>query len=167
LQITGTHIAYYHLCYRKLWLFANGINMEHTSDVVGEGKLIGVTSYQDRASKFTEIEIDGVKIDFYDAKNRVIHEVKKSDCVEQAHFAQVKYYIYKLRQKGIEDVTGIIEYPKLRQREQVSFDADDEIYIQQWVREVENIIHSERCPEVIRSKICKSCSYYDFCYSTE
>lgn len=25
---TGTHFNYYQLCHRKLWLFANGINME-------------------------------------------------------------------------------------------------------------------------------------------
>ena len=31
---TGTHFNYYHICYRKLWLFANGINMEHVSDTV-------------------------------------------------------------------------------------------------------------------------------------
>lgn len=62
LTITGTHIAYYHVCHRKLWLFANGINMEHTSDAVSEGKLIGETSYRGRAEKFTEIEIDGVII---------------------------------------------------------------------------------------------------------
>lgn len=68
MTVTGTHIAYLHLCHRKLWLFANGINMEHTSELVAEGKLIGETSYSDRAQKFTEIEIDGVKIDFYDAK---------------------------------------------------------------------------------------------------
>ncbi|MDZ4711764.1 MAG: Dna2/Cas4 domain-containing protein, partial [bacterium] len=27
MQITGTHIAYLHICHRKLWLFANGISM--------------------------------------------------------------------------------------------------------------------------------------------
>ena len=26
---TGTHFNYYQVCKRKLWLFANGINMEH------------------------------------------------------------------------------------------------------------------------------------------
>ena len=31
---TGTHFNYYHICRRKLWLFANGINMEHVSDTV-------------------------------------------------------------------------------------------------------------------------------------
>ncbi len=42
---TGTHFNYYQLCHRKLWLFANGINMEHTSDIVYDGKLIHESSY--------------------------------------------------------------------------------------------------------------------------
>ena len=29
---TGTHFNYYLKCHRKMWLFANGINMEHTSE---------------------------------------------------------------------------------------------------------------------------------------
>ncbi|WP_235062772.1 Dna2/Cas4 domain-containing protein [Indibacter alkaliphilus] len=48
MNITGTHIAYLHTCFRKLWLFANGIQMEHTSQVVAEGKLIAETTYLDR-----------------------------------------------------------------------------------------------------------------------
>jgi CRISPR-associated exonuclease Cas4 len=45
MQITGTHFNYYLICHRKLRLFANGIQMEHTSDAVYEGKLIHETSY--------------------------------------------------------------------------------------------------------------------------
>lgn len=141
--------------------------MEHTSDIVAEGKLIGETSYPDRAEKYTEVEIDGVKIDFYDARNKVIHEVKKSDSVERAHIAQVKYYIFKIAEKGIEGVTGIIEYPKLRQREEVYLTETDKAEVIQWVKDASDIIGLEKCPEVIHAKICKSCSYYDFCYSSE
>lgn len=167
MNITGTHIAYFHLCHRKLWLFANGINMEHTSDVVAEGKLIGETAYSDRAVKFTEVEVDGVKIDFYDARNKVIHEVKKSSSVEYAHIAQVKFYMYKLRQKGIDCVSGVIEYPKLRQREYVDYEADDDAVVSLWENDARDIIEQQACPPLIRAKICKSCSYHDFCYSDE
>jgi CRISPR/Cas system-associated exonuclease Cas4 (RecB family) len=31
---TATCVNYYHICHRKLWLFANGIRMEHTSDTI-------------------------------------------------------------------------------------------------------------------------------------
>jgi CRISPR-associated exonuclease Cas4 len=141
--------------------------MEHTSDIVAEGKLIGETSYADRSQKFTEVEVEGIKIDFYDARNKVIHEVKKSNSVEQAHFAQVKYYIFKLKQKGIEGVTGILEYPKLKQRQEVQLEEGDESLIETWEKDVRAIVSSELCPPIINKPICRSCSYYDFCYSSE
>ena len=76
IQITGTHFNYYQICHRKLWLFANGINFEHTSDLVYEGKLIHESSYPQRSSKYEEIEIDGIKVDFYDTVHNIIHEIK-------------------------------------------------------------------------------------------
>lgn len=166
-MLTATHINYFFICHRKLWLFANGINMEHTSDAVAEGKLIGETSYPQRAEKYTEIEIGGSKIDFYDAKNKVIHEVKKSDSMEEAHEWQVKYYIYLLEQNGIEGVKGILEYPKLRQTKDIDFTDEDKNFLRQTVQQIEAIIGDESCPPVINARLCKQCSYYDFCYITE
>ncbi|WP_299286826.1 CRISPR-associated protein Cas4 [uncultured Mucilaginibacter sp.] len=167
LNLTATHINYYHVCHRKLWLFANGIQMEHTSETVAEGKLIGETTYTDRSQQYTEVEVDGIKIDFYDAKNKVVHEVKKSDKVEKAHIAQVKYYIYKLGQQGIAGVTGLIEYPKMRQRETVQLEHGDEEMIQTWETSIRDIVNSEICPPLLRKPICKQCSYFDFCYVEE
>lgn len=167
LSVTGTHIAYLHTCHRKLWLFAHAIRMEHTSDIVAEGKLIGATTYGERAAKYTEIEIDGCKIDFYDARNKVIHEVKKSGKMENAHVAQVKYYIYKLEKHGVTDAVGLIEYPKLRQRVDVRLSDEDRGKIPLWERDVREIVSLDVCPPVVRMGICKSCSYFDFCYSSE
>lgn len=167
MQLTATHINYYFICHRKLWLFANGINMEHTSDAVAEGKLIHETSYPQRAEKYTEIEIGGSKIDFYDAKNKIIHEVKKSDSIEDAHAWQVKYYIWLLQQNGIEEVTGIIEYPKLKLKNKVTLSKEDAIQIENVKQHIEKMVADDNCPPRINSKICKKCSYYDFCYIGE
>ncbi len=167
MQLTATHINYYHVCKRKLWLFANGVNMEHTSDTVAEGKFIHETSYLQRAEKYTEIEIGGSKIDFFDPKNKVIHEVKKSGSVEAAHEWQVKYYIWLLRQNGIDGVTGTLEYPKLRETKQVHLTEDDKTYLQQVTEDIGQLVTAEVCPPRINSKICKQCSYYDFCYVEE
>ena len=167
MTISATQIAYLHTCHRKLWLFSNGIRMEHTSDIVAEGKLIGETSYQDRSAKYTELEIDGVKIDFYDPKTRTIHEVKKSDKVETAHIAQVKYYLYILRKNGIEDPQAILEYPRLRQRESVFWEEGDAEKIQNWIIEIQALTSQNSCPPLEKKPICKKCSYYDFCYSGE
>ena len=90
MNITGTHINYYFLCRCKLWLFANGINMEHESELVYEGRLIHETSYPQRSEKYEEISIGGIRIDYYDPRRKVIHEVKKSDKMEPAHEWQLK-----------------------------------------------------------------------------
>ena len=161
---TATHINYYHICHRKLWLFANEIRMEHTSDIVTEGKLIGENTYTDRAAKYTELQLEGVKIDFYDAQNKVVHEIKKSDKMEVAHEAQVKYYLYKLKQLGVEGATGILEYPTLRHTAHIVLTDEDVIDIQRWEADILEIISREEMPGVINKPVCKRCSYFEFCY---
>ncbi len=167
MQITATHINYYHICKRKLWLFANGINIEHTSETVAAGKLIHETTYSQRAEKYTELEIGGSKIDFYDAKNKVIHEIKKSDKMEDAHEWQVKYYILLLEQNGVDGVKGILEYPRLRETKEVVLLESNKNYLQLVIMQINEIVASENCPPRINSSISKKCSYYDFCYVGE
>ena len=167
MQIIGTHFNYYQVCKRKLWLFANGINMEQTSDLVYDGKLIHETSYPQRSGRYEELELDGIKIDYYDARNKVIHEIKRSDRVEPAHEWQVKYYIYVLERNGVKGVSGLLEYPTLRQTTKVELTDADRQNIAEMEKKIMKIIQSDNCPPVLHSKICKSCSYYDFCYVEE
>lgn len=167
MQITGTHFNYYQVCRRKLWLFANGINFEHTSDLVFEGKLIHEESYPQRAARYEEIELDGIKVDFYDAKNKIIHEIKKSNKVEIAHEWQLKYYLYVFGQNGIKDVTGILEYPTLRRTQKVILSDLDTSEIERMKADIARIISDDTCPPLQKKSICKNCSYYEFCYSRE
>jgi len=103
----------YYLCHRKLWLFSHQIQMEHTSALVAEGNLIGENSYNRRHGQHEQIELKGVKIDFYDRRTQTIHETKKSNKVEHAHIALVKYYIWLLEQEGIHGayIPGHIDPP--------------------------------------------------------
>jgi len=167
MNITGTHFNYYQICHRKLWLFASNIQMEHTSDLVYEGKLIHESSYESRGEKYSELEIDGIKIDFFDAKSKIVHEVKKSDKREQAHLWQLKYYLYVLEKNGIEGVSGILEYPKLRQREEVFLSTVDIEEIELMKIRIAEIILSEMAPARLAVSQCRNCSYFDFCWSGE
>lgn len=166
-MLTGIHFNYYLICPRKLWLFSRGINMEHTSELVHEGRLIHDNSYMFRSWRFKEIEIEGIKIDYYDYKKRIIHEIKKSDSYEESHILQMKYYIYVLQNKGIKGVTGIIEYPKLRKIETVNLSEEDIVIINKIINDIKNIIFSKSCPNRLNQKKCKNCSYHDFCWSGE
>lgn len=167
MQITGTHFNYFQVCQRKLWLFANGINMEQNSDLVYAGKLIQEESYPQRLERYEEIEIDGVKVDFYDAKRKVIHEIKKSDKVEQAHEWQLKYYLYVFERNGIEGVSGILEYPKLRKTTEVFLSDVDWETIRDIELKILEIISDDTCPPLEKKGICRNCSYFDFCYAGE
>ncbi len=164
MNITGTHINYYLVCHRKLWLFANNIQMEQTNDAVSEGKLIHENSYPQRSSKYEEIAIEGIKIDFFDPKKKIIHEIKKSSKLHEAHVWQVKYYIYVLEKNGISNVNGILEYPKERKTEEVTLSTIDIERINEIKTEITEIIYSETIPNLKKKPRCKNCSYYDFCF---
>lgn len=167
MTLTGTHFNYYQICRRKLWLFANGINMEHTNDMVYDGKLIHEGSYPQRSERYEEISIEGIKVDYFDTKRRVIHEIKRSDKMEKAHEWQVKYYIYVFERNGIEGCTGLLEYPTIRQTIPVVLTDGDRDVIKEMEKEIKKIIESDDCPTIEKKRICKSCSYYDFCFTTE
>ncbi len=166
MQITGTHINYYFICHRKLWLFANGVQMEHTSDSVFQGKLIHENSYQKRSYRFKEIAIDGIKIDYFDAKQNIVHEIKKSNRKEDAHVWQLKYYLFVLENNGVNAI-GILEYPKLRKTEEILLSQPDRENIVKIIDEIEQIICAGTCPGRLPKSKCRNCSYYDFCYSNE
>lgn len=165
-MITGTHFNYYLVCRRKLWLFANGINMEHTSDLVYEGKIIHESSYAQRAERYKELELGGIKIDYYDSKNKIIHEIKKSRKEHDSHVWQLKYYIYVLEQAGVRGVSGILEYPKERKTEEIFLSEPDMARIEEIEKEIPKIIEGN-CPASIDDRKCKKCSYQDFCYAGE
>lgn len=167
MNITGTHFNYYQVCKRKLWLFANAINFEQTSDLVYDGKLVHEKSYPQRAAKYEEVEMYGIKVDFYDAKNKVIHEIKRSNKVENAHIWQVKYYIFIFEQHDINGVSGILEYPTLRKTEKVELVEEDREKLIEMLKNIEKIISSDECPDRVKKGICKSCSYFDFCFAEE
>lgn len=167
MHTTGTHISYLHLCHRKLWLFAHGIRMEQGSELVAEGKLIDEHSYPQRADRWQALEIEGIKIDHYDARQGIVREVKKSSKREDAHRAQLKYYLFVLERNGVKASHGLLEYPRLRQTEQVRLSATDRRDIPLWEAEVQRIIALENCPALVKKRICKKCAYFEFCYAYE
>lgn len=179
--ITGTEIAYYFVCARKLWFFAHNIQCEQDSDAVRHGRHIHKTSYK---RKKKEVGVDGViKIDWIDHDQKIIHEVKKSASMEEAHQWQLKYYMWYLEQKGIKiaDETsfekyrnepdqrgyvGELNYPKLRETRPVIFTTGDRKKIEEKIiPNIRKIINRKKPPTTVEWEICKSCSYNELCYS--
>ncbi len=163
-MLTGTHINYYFICHRKLWLFSRGVQMEHTSDTVLLGKLIDESSYE---RKDKAIDIDGnIVIDWLDEKAGIIHEVKKSDSMEDAHTWQVLYYLWYLKQKGVVGIKGEIDYPKLKQKVEVILTPEKEAELERVRGSIESILIQEQIPDRINKRFCKTCSYFDLCWAS-
>jgi CRISPR-associated exonuclease Cas4 len=162
-MLTGTHINYYFVCKRKLWLFAHGVQMEQTSDTVLLGKLIDESSYE---RKDKSIDIDGsIVIDWIDLpaggqageKNGVLHEVKKLDSMEDAHKWQVLYYLWYLKQKGVTGVKGEIDYPKLRQKVEVTLTPNSETKLLEVMKDAESIAGQVLPPDRIKNARSTPC----------
>lgn len=114
-EITGVMFSYSFLCIRKLWYFANNINMESEHENVSIGKLLDENTYKREDKYFT---IDGmINIDFI--KNNVVYEIKKSEAQIDMAINQVKYYLYILRKKGLDITEGIINIPTKKITEKV------------------------------------------------
>ena len=167
MTITGTILNYFMVCRRKLWLFSHGITMEQESDLVYEGKIIHENSYPERNPNYEEIIMEGFKIDFYDTRHHVIHEIKKSDKLENAGLWQLKYYLYVFEEHGVKDVKGVLEFPKQRKTETVVLTDEDRQEIQRKLTAIEAVCKQENCPPLIKKERCRNCSYYEFCYTNE
>ena len=166
--LTATHVKYYHVCHRKLWLFDRDVWMEHTSEAVAAGELLHQTAYPQRAERYREISLGGSRIDFYDPKAKVVHELKKSNKMTDSDTAQVKYYLWLLEAHGVESPTAILEYPKLRQTQPVHLTDDDRTRIPQELAAMRTLLADDApCPPVINKPFCKQCAYYEFCYVHE
>lgn len=159
-KFTGTEVGYFFICRKKLWWFHHGIEMERENDRVKMGKLVHENSYN-RQKK--EISIDGRIVLDWQADG-VVHEVKLSDKMESAHEFQLLYYLYYLKSKGVENLTGQIDYPKLRRTQTVELTAEKEAELETALTEMEKITAAETPPEVELMKICQSCSYAELCW---
>ncbi|MFA9378764.1 MAG: CRISPR-associated protein Cas4 [Lachnotalea sp.] len=159
-QITGVMVYYYSVCKRKLWYFYHEVTMELHNENVQIGKIIDEETYM-RDEK--HINIDNViNIDFIRSRN-VLHEIKKSNKIEEASILQVKYYLYYLKQRGVE-VSAKIDYPLLKQCFEVTLNDEDVLEMETVLLEIERIVNQEYPPSLEKKSICKKCAYYDLCY---
>lgn len=159
-NITGIMMYYYKVCHRKLWYFYHSIQMEQNSDDVALGKMIDENSYKNDEK---HVNVDNtINIDFIKSTG-VLHEVKKSNKIEEASIFQVKYYLYYLKKKDV-NLTAKIDYPKMRKVIEVKLCEDDIVEIEQTIDEIRKIVDCKKPPKLTKKKICKKCAFYDLCY---
>lgn len=159
--ISGMMIYYYIVCKRKLWYFYNQVQMETESENVKIGKVLDENAYE-REEKHINID-DVISIDYIKDKG-ILHEVKKSRKIEEAGVMQVKYYLYYLKQKGVENIKGKMDYPLLKQCVDIELTVEDEKYIEAILIDLKEIVNRSLPPLLEKKGICKKCAYFELCY---
>lgn len=164
--ITGTMVTYYFICRRKLWLFSKGLNLENVSgnvDVI-KGKILHENRFKRETHR--ELAFDTVKVDFLRFDGQVfVHEVKKSKKFEKAHVWQLKYYIYLLRNRGVNCSAGVIHYPASMRKVEVAWEEGDDLHMKQALENVSQVLGEPIPPDILNRKMCSRCAYFDFCYA--
>lgn len=102
-------------------------------------------------------------IDFIKSKG-ILHEVKKSNKIEDASILQVKYYLYFLKKKGVENIKAKIDYPLLKQSIDVELTDEDNIVIEDILLDLQKITSLKNPPYLDKKRICKACAYHDLCF---
>lgn len=164
LKVQGIKINYYFICKRKLWLFDKGIAMEHNSDRVLHGKIVHENSYS-RSSNHKEKLIDNIiKLDIIE--NETVKEVKLSSKMKNSDRMQILYYLFYLKQMGI-NKKGTINYVKEKKIEEVELTKESEKIIKETLIKISNLLKERKPPKVEKLPYCKKCAYYEFCYIEE
>lgn len=161
--INGTQINYYFICKTKLWLFSHNIQMEQESDNVKLGKTLHENSYK----KENEVLIDNlINVDFIKNNNPIeIHEVKKTQSMKKSHEFQLLYYIYYLKkEKGLNNITGYLNYPENRKKIKIELTDEKEKELNDVLEDINNIINSN-IPKPKKTRICRKCAYFEFCFA--
>lgn len=179
LSITGTHLNYYFHCHRQLWLFGHNIQMEQENVNVRIGKLVSEESYSRQRHEWaftnqvgpSDDVVANIKVDFIDYRNGVVHEIKKSQSFEEAHEWQVLFYLYTLKEMGVVKADqspfgGVLDYPLLKRKVSVYLTPEKEKQLIEIISSVERTLLQETVPSRLTNrKICRFCSYYDFCWT--
>ena len=161
LRTNGVKVNYFFVCQRKLWLYSKNLTMESSSDQVTLGRLLHDRAYRYQPKR--EIMIDNlIKIDLFESS--VIYEVKYSRKMEEAHRWQLLYYLYYLKQLGLDGLKGEINYPKLRRKEEVELNSEAEARMPRVLMDIKQIESLAEPPDLPFSRICKPCSYAELCW---
>lgn len=158
-KVTGLCFQYLYICERELWFYMKGVNQDQDNVYLTEGRILDSKSYGGSDNYFIDSTIS---IDI--SENGKIIETKNSSKLEEASKMQVSYYLWYLEEfHNINDLEGIIKYPK--EDKSVSIILDDELR-DRVVEDIENIYEiyrKDNPPEYEEKPFCNNCSFHDFC----
>jgi len=159
MKITGTTFNYFIHCKRQCWLKYNQIGLEFENTDVQIGKALHEIKFNN------EIQIENIKLD--KITNEYVYEFKKSDSDIEAATYQLLYYLYVLKQKGIERKGKIFFKEKNNQDENnIIIELNDitENKLLTFIKEIEKLLILNDPPEIELQNKCRRCAYYEYCF---
>jgi len=159
--ITGTLVWYYHICEREVWLMGRNLTPDQEYPSLDIGRVVHETFYA-RSKK--ELSFEGMKIDMLRSGSNIICEVKTSSRYQEASRMQLLYYLYRLKQMGV-DAEGELLIPKERKKIEVKLTPELESKVVKTLKEIKAILEKDKPPPPIKKHFCKRCAYKELCWA--
>ena len=162
-RVTGNIVQYYYICKRKIWLSARQISPDQDNPHLALGRFISESTYK-RNKK--EIRLENIVVDLskLDDEKIIVGEVKKSSKATEAAKMQLAFYLYTLKEHGIE-AEGELLFPKEKKKEKVILDEKLNQKLENAIEEIKEIAGKEIPPPAVKIRYCTNCAYREFCWS--
>jgi len=162
-QVIGSLIQAYMVCPRQAWLASRQISPDVDHVYLQIGRLIQRESYE-RERK--EVHLGHLALDLVrrGGSNLVVAEVKKSSRAVAAARMQLAFYLYELKEMGI-DAQGELLFPEERRRERVVLDESLAAEVASLKESVVRVVGLPHPPAPARIHFCARCAYSDFCWA--
>ncbi|GAX90699.1 CRISPR-associated protein Cas4 [Effusibacillus lacus] len=162
-HVTGTLVWYYHICPREAWFMARQIVPDEDDPNIDYGRFLQEKVYQ-REKK--EITIGHLKLDIMKSNSGklVIGEIKKSSASKESARMQLLFYLYELKQMGIEAV-GELLFPEERRKEKIELDQQAIEEVESLKKKIMEVVNQVFPPPAKKVRWCRNCAYNEMCWA--
>jgi len=154
----------FNICPRQAWLMSRQLTADQQNEFLIVGRLIDETTFAREKKKIYIPEFNAM-IDLIIKEGKIVFigEIKKSSRTLKTGIEQLKYYLYVIKQKGI-NAHGIIKIPKEKKSVKVELTSEDEITIKERLEKLNKLLQQEIPPEPKKIRFCSKCAHFEFCW---
>lgn len=163
MEVNGTHIWYYFVCKREVWLMIHQIAADQEDESLEIGRFLSEHTYT-RNKK--EVLIGNIKVDRIRHEGEILYigEVKKSSRYLKSARFQLLYYLDTLRRMGIE-AKGELLFPEEKKRELVEWTKEAKEELDVAIEDIRRIARLPVPPPLEKIHFCNKCAYREYCWA--
>ncbi|AXF58011.1 CRISPR-associated protein Cas4 [Salicibibacter kimchii] len=163
MDVTGTHIWYYFICKREVWLLIHNIAADQDDENIDLGRFINEHTYKRNKR---EILIGNIKVDRVrkEGDQLIIGEVKKSSRYLESARYQLLFYLQTLRKMGI-NASGELLFPEEKKTETINLDNESDQRLNAAVEDIRKIARQPIPPAPKKINFCQKCAYREYCWA--